>query len=73
MKNTPAMQEMPKTQVRSLGQGGSLEEEIVAHSSILAWRIPGQRSLKGCSPWGCKESDTTEQRDEVTGARLKKQ
>ena len=22
----------------------------------------GQRSLVGCSPWGCKESDTTEQR-----------
>ena len=21
----------------------------------------GQRSLAGCSPWGCKESDTTEQ------------
>ena len=21
----------------------------------------GQRSLEGCSPWGCKESDTTEQ------------
>ena len=20
----------------------------------------GQRSLEGCSPWGCKESDTTE-------------
>ena len=20
----------------------------------------GQRSLAGCSPWGCKESDTTE-------------
>ena len=20
----------------------------------------GQRSLTGCSPWGCKESDTTE-------------
>ena len=21
----------------------------------------GQRSLEGCSPWGCKESDMTEQ------------
>ena len=21
---------------------------------------PGQRSLAGCSPWGCKESDMTE-------------
>ena len=22
--------------------------------------LPGQRSLIGCSPWGCEESDTTE-------------
>ena len=34
---------------------------MATHSSLLAWRIPiGQRSLMGCSPWGCKESDTTE-------------
>ena len=30
------------------------------HSSALAWKIHGQRSLVGCSPWGRKESDTTE-------------
>ena len=30
------------------------------HSSILAWRIPWQWGLVGYSPWGCKESDTTE-------------
>jgi len=23
-------------------------------------KFHGQRSLGGCSPWGCKESDTTE-------------
>ena len=33
---------------------------MAAHSSILAWRIHGQRSLVGYSPWGCTESDTTE-------------
>ena len=38
-----------------------LEEEMPTHSSILAWRIHGQRSLVGYSPWGCKESDMTEQ------------
>ena len=38
-----------------------LEEEMGNHSSILAWRIHGQRSLVGYSPWGHKESDTTEQ------------
>ena len=36
VKNLPAMQ---KTQVQSLGQGSSLEEEMATHSSILAWRI----------------------------------
>ena len=25
---------------------------MAIHSSILAWRIPGQRSLAGYSPWG---------------------
>ena len=39
---------------RSPGEGDS-------HSSILAWRIPGLRSLVGYSPWGCKELDMTEQ------------
>ena len=33
---------------------------MAPHSSTLAWKIHGQRSLVGCSPWGRKESDTTE-------------
>ena len=37
-----------------------MEEGMVTHSGVLAWRIP-QRSLAGYSPWSCKESDTTEQ------------
>ena len=48
---------MQETQVQSLGhQEDPLEEEMATHSSILAWRIPGQRSLAGCSTWGHKES-----------------
>ena len=34
------------------GLGRSLEMEMAAHSSILAWKIHGQRSLMGYSPWG---------------------
>ena len=34
---------------------------MATHSSILAWKIHGQRSLVGYSPWRCKELDTTEQ------------
>ena len=33
---------------------------MAPHSSTLAWKINGWRSLVGCSPWGRKESDTTE-------------
>ena len=47
-------------QVRSLGREDPLEEGLATHASILAWRIHGQRSLAGYSPWGRKESDTTE-------------
>ena len=32
---------------------------MVTHSSILAWKSHGQRSLAGYSLWGHKESDTT--------------
>ena len=31
---------MQETQVRSLGPKDPQEEEMAAHSSILAWRIP---------------------------------
>ena len=33
---------------------------MATHSSILAWRIPWQRSLMGYSPWGGQESNKTE-------------
>ena len=33
---------------------------MAPHSSTLAWKIRGWRSLVGCSPWGCEESDMTE-------------
>ena len=57
VENLPAMQE---TQFQSLGWEDLLEKRMATHSSILAWRIHGQRSLAGFGPWGGKESDTTE-------------
>ena len=33
---------------------------MATHSSILAGESHAQRNLEGYSPWGCKESDTTE-------------
>ena len=55
VKNPPEMQE---NQVHSLGWEDPLEKET--HSSILAWKIHGQRSLVGYSPRGHKELDMTE-------------
>ena len=45
---------------RSERSPGALEEGMAIHSSILAGESYGQRSLAGYSPWGCRESDTTE-------------
>ena len=42
------------TQVQSLGQEDPLEKEMAAHFIILAWEIPGQRSLEGSSSQGHK-------------------
>ena len=35
-----------------------MEKAMAPHSSTLAWKIHGRRSLVGCSPWGRKESGT---------------
>ena len=59
-KNLPAVQEVQETWVQSLVWEDPLEEEMVTHCSILAWRPHGQMSLADYSPQGCKESDTTE-------------
>ena len=57
IKNLPAMQEI---RVQSLGREDALEKSMAIDSSVLAWRIPGQRSLADCSPWGGKKSDMAE-------------
>ena len=58
VKNLPAM---PDPQVWSLRWEDTLEKEIIPYPSILPGQFHGQRSLLGCSPCGCKESDMTEQ------------
>ena len=66
------MQEMQETRVRSLGREDALEGEMATHSSILAWKIPWQKSLVGYSPWGRKELDTPDtQREMVTNQQAK--
>ena len=46
---------MWETWVPSLGWEVSLEKGKATHSSILACRIHGQRSLAGYTPWGSEE------------------
>ena len=57
VKKLPTMQEI---WVQSLGGEDPLEKGMATHSSIPSWRIPWTRSLAGYSPWGRRESDTTE-------------
>ena len=58
VKRLPAIRE---TQVRFLGWEDPLEKEMATHSPVLLpGKFHGPRSLVGHSPWGCKESDTTE-------------
>ena len=58
VKNLPAVCE---TWVRSLGWKDPLENRMVPTPVFLPEEFHGQGSLAGYSPWGCKESDTTEQ------------
>ena len=55
-KHLPVMRE---TWIRSLGREDPLEKDMATHSSTLAWKSHGQRSLVVCSPWDRKELDMT--------------
>ena len=50
---------MQETGVRSLGLKDSLEKEMAAHSSILAWIIPWTEELGGLQSMGLQELNTT--------------
>ena len=58
VKSPPAMQE---TWVQSLGREDPLEKGMAVTPVFLSGKSHGQRSLAGYSPWGCTESDMTEQ------------
>ena len=54
------MQETEDVQVGYLGWEDPLEEGIQPTPVFLSGESHGQRSLAGYSPWGHKESNTTE-------------
>ena len=49
-----------ETQVQSLGWEDALEKGMAIHSTILPRVFHRQTSLASYSPWGCKESETTD-------------
>ena len=55
VKNPPAMQE---TWVQSLGGEDPMEEGMVTHASILAWRIPMDRGAWRATVHGVAKSRT---------------
>ena len=52
VKNLPAMQDTQEALVESLGWEDPLEEEMAAHSSILAWEIPWTEEPGGLQSMG---------------------
>ena len=57
VKSLPTVQETP---VPFLGGEDSLEKEMAAHSSVLAWRIPRTEEPGGLQSMGLQESDMPE-------------
>ena len=60
VKNSPAMQEMKRHRFSPWLRKISWKRKWQPTSVFLLGKSHGQRSLAGCSPWGCKELDRTE-------------
>ena len=56
VKNPPEMQETQESQVQSLDLEDPLEEEMVTHSSILAWEIPQTEEPGGLQSMGSQRT-----------------
>ena len=55
------MQEPQETLLQSLGWEGPLEEGLVTHSSVLAWKIPWTEESGGLQTMGSLFVDTTKE------------
>ena len=64
---------MRETRVRSLGWEDTLEKEMQPSPVFLPEELHGQRTLAEYSPWGLKESDTTERLKKQTNKQTNKQ
>ena len=50
-----------RREVKGNGENLGQRRQWLPTPVLLPGKSHGQRSLVGCSPWGCEESDTTEQ------------
>jgi len=55
IKNLSAIQKMQEMWVLSLGQEDPLEDEMVTHSSTLAWKIPWTEEPGGLQSMGSQK------------------
>ena len=73
VKNLPAIQETEEMRLQSLGQGDPMEEEMAAHSRILAWRTPWTEEPGGLQSVGWQrvrcDRIILSRRPEVLGVR----
>ena len=51
----PTIQETQEIWVQSLGQEDPLEQEMITHSSILAWEIPWTEEPAGLQSMGAQK------------------
>ena len=61
IKNLPAVQETQEMQVQSLSGEVPLEEGMVTHSNILAWRIPRTEEPGGLPSIASHTTEETQQ------------
>ena len=58
VKNLPANAEDIRDSGSTLGQDDPLEEEMVTHSTVLAWKIPWTEKPGGLQSMGSKKIQT---------------
>ena len=65
-KTVKCLPTVRETRIQSLGREDLPEKEISQPTPVfLPGKSHGQRNLVGYSPWGRKESDTTERKDTI--------
>ena len=68
VKKSPASRRHRRHGVRSLGCEDALEKEMVTHSNILAWKIPGTEEPGGLESMGLQRAKCSWETEQNTKA-----